>query len=329
MQAAKRRGRPRKSYPRLEGETEKQFIVRIARLRKEPIPFFSDDSNSDTGPHTDASDHRPKRRRYTRRGASRSRDPSTDVGASSDGRHSQRHKIRARLGLRDWRDVLGAAAVAGFPQQALDRAARRCADLFGQSLELRTLHEGAAEPSQLVCYEPGMPAAADSDPESNSEADEARAQAQRHVRSASVTSTEARGRSRSSSRVPSHRSSRSRSQSSATVGQHFCSFRDCPRNLEGFARRHNLLRHLKGIHKMEDGALLMDVDSEDEMAGAIHVDGFLKPIKTRQGWRGVGVRVASSPKKRVRRGRRRRRFDSDDEPDDPGYSNSGMDYDSH
>ena len=326
-QVAKKRGRPKKSYPRLEGETEKQYIIRIARLQKKPIPFPSDDSNSDTGPHTDALESKPKRRRYTRRGPSRSREPSTDVGGSSDGRHSQRNKSRARLELRDWRDVLGAAAVAGFPQQTLDRAARRCADLFEQSLELRTLHEGAEEPDQLVRYEPGMPSAAKSDPESDSRDDEARAQAQRHVRSASVTSTEARGRSRSSSRAPSRGSSQNRSQSSATIGQYFCSFRDCPRNLEGFARRPNLLRHLKGVHKMEGDTLLMDVDSEDEMTGAIHVDGFLKPIKIRQGWRGVDARAASSPKKKVRRGRKRTKPDSDDEPGGPGYSDdSGMDY---
>lgn len=323
-QPVKKLGRPRKSYPRHEGETEKQFIIRIARLRKEPIPFFSDDSHSDTGPHTDASEGKSKRRRYTRRRPPRLREPSTDVGANSDGKHSQRQKSRARLGLRDWRDVLGAAAVAGFPQQVLDRAARRCADLFGQSLELRTLHEGAAELDRLVRYEPGMPAAAGSDLESDGGDEEARAQAQRHVRSASVTSTEARGRSRSSSRAPSRGRERSRSRSSATIGQFFCSVRDCPRNLEGFARRANLLRHLKTVHRIEGDALLMDVDSEDEMAGAVHVDGFLKPIKTRPGWRGVNARAASSPRKRVRRGRKRIKSDSDSEPSDPGYSDDSL-----
>lgn len=329
-QAVKRRGRPKKTYPRLEDETEKQYMIRIARLQKKPIPIFSDDSHSDTGPHTDVSESKPKRRRYKRRRPSRSREPSTDIYASSDGTKSQRQKNRARLGLRDWRDVLGAAAVAGFSQPALDRAARRCANLFGQSLELRTLHEGAAKPDQLVRYEPGMPAAASSDLESDGADEEAQARAQRHVRSASVASTEARGRSRSSSRAPSRERSRSRSQSSAAVGQHYCSFRDCPRNLEGFPRRFNLLRHFKKIHDMEGDALPIDVDSEDEMAGAIHVDGFLKPIKTRPGWRGADVHAASSPMRRVRRGMKRTKSDSDDEPGGLGYSDdSGMDYESH
>ncbi|TGJ88184.1 hypothetical protein E0Z10_g599 [Xylaria hypoxylon] len=38
----KRLGRPRKNYPRLRHETDKEYITRIARLQKKPIPSFSD-----------------------------------------------------------------------------------------------------------------------------------------------------------------------------------------------------------------------------------------------------------------------------------------------
>lgn len=41
----------------------------------------------------------------------------------------------------DWRDVLGAAALSGFDGDVAARAAQRCADLFGQSMEFRTLEE--------------------------------------------------------------------------------------------------------------------------------------------------------------------------------------------
>jgi hypothetical protein len=37
----RRRGRPRKKYPRYEGETEEAYLVRIARLQKKPLPRFA------------------------------------------------------------------------------------------------------------------------------------------------------------------------------------------------------------------------------------------------------------------------------------------------
>ncbi|KAI0514999.1 hypothetical protein F5B22DRAFT_212159 [Xylaria bambusicola] len=39
-QPTKKRGRPRKNYPRLRDETDKEYFTRIARLRKKPIPSF-------------------------------------------------------------------------------------------------------------------------------------------------------------------------------------------------------------------------------------------------------------------------------------------------
>ncbi|KAI0816190.1 hypothetical protein GGR55DRAFT_223699 [Xylaria sp. FL0064] len=38
----KKLGRPRKHYPRLRDETDREHITRIARLQKKPIPFFDD-----------------------------------------------------------------------------------------------------------------------------------------------------------------------------------------------------------------------------------------------------------------------------------------------
>ncbi|KAL2757061.1 hypothetical protein ACRALDRAFT_1093052 [Sodiomyces alcalophilus JCM 7366] len=50
-----------------------------------------------------------------------------------------------RWALLDWRDVLGAAALSGFDGDVAARAAQRCADLFGQSMEFRTLEEKATK----------------------------------------------------------------------------------------------------------------------------------------------------------------------------------------
>ncbi|KAJ3567388.1 hypothetical protein NPX13_g6784 [Xylaria arbuscula] len=45
QQPTRKRGRPRKNYPRLRGETDNDYHTRIARLRKKPIPAHS---NHDT-----------------------------------------------------------------------------------------------------------------------------------------------------------------------------------------------------------------------------------------------------------------------------------------
>ncbi|OTA57543.1 hypothetical protein K449DRAFT_437411 [Hypoxylon sp. EC38] len=329
----KRRGRPKKTYPRLDGETDREFAIRIARLRKEPIPVFLDDLDPEPEPQSNQSDAdevgsesansgdgeettgprrgRPKRRKRTISRANRSPSQASSTSANSKRRRPGPGPSKTRVGLRDWRDVLGAAALAGFPAAALDRAARRCADLFGQSMALQTLIEGPTAPgrkvplSKTTTYVPGMP----QPPLLEEDADEDEQQNRGSVRTTSIApgatseaeaeSLQRRARSRSVSRPR----VRSRSRSvSAAPGSYLCSFRDCPRAAdgEGFARRANLLRHLKLVHGWtasesggDDattpttvGGLPMDeVDSEDEMYGAVHVDGFLKTIKMRRGWR--------------------------------------------
>ncbi|EKV04293.1 RNA polymerase I specific transcription initiation factor, RRN9 [Penicillium digitatum] len=52
------------------------------------------------------------------------------------------HHTKGRLKLRDWSEVLGLASMMGFPTPAVMRASKRCADLFGEDMEFRTLPEG-------------------------------------------------------------------------------------------------------------------------------------------------------------------------------------------
>lgn len=75
---------------------------------------------------------RARRSRSIRRSRSRTRDP----------------KAVARLGLRDWSDVLGIASMIDCPQSAVMRAAKRCADLFGEDMIFRTLEEGRVQQVQ-------------------------------------------------------------------------------------------------------------------------------------------------------------------------------------
>ncbi|KAL8905917.1 MAG: hypothetical protein Q9171_006481 [Xanthocarpia ochracea] len=51
-------------------------------------------------------------------------------------------KRKARLGLRDWSDVLGVASLSGFPPEVVAKAAGRCSNLFDEGVLFRTLYEG-------------------------------------------------------------------------------------------------------------------------------------------------------------------------------------------
>ncbi|CAJ2499874.1 Uu.00g027270.m01.CDS01 [Anthostomella pinea] len=372
----KRQGRPKKYYPKLEGETDREYTIRVARLRKEPVPFFADtepqagaesspapvsapDSGVEPGredsPGEDsASAPKPQKTRRNAKKVQSVEDPDREEAAPANP-----NPVKPRLGLRDWTDVLGAAALAGFSPGALDRAARRCADIFQQIMVLQTLVEEAPPPShhsqnhhhapqaqRITRYEPGMASVPllgreDEDDEEEEEVRYARnalRRSQSRSRALSAeppkSEDESRGRGRSVSG-----SSRSRS-ASITNTSYFCAFRDCPRAVDAFARKTNLVRHMKLVHGYEEGTSIQgdmgdmgmmgmmgmgldEVDSEDEMYGAVHVDGFLRPIRVRQGWRAGDV--AEEPRSRRRRaGRGRVRRGSGSSDLDTGREGSGF-----
>lgn len=75
------------------------------------------------------------------------------------GRRSTSRGSRKRmLGPRDWSEVLGIAALAGWDRDIVDRAARRCAALFGESMALRIMPETSFGNSrdEVVEYVPQM-----------------------------------------------------------------------------------------------------------------------------------------------------------------------------
>ncbi|KAK5630548.1 hypothetical protein RRF57_006263 [Xylaria bambusicola] len=308
--AKKQRGRPKKVYPRLDGETDREYAVRIARLRKERLPKLADDGVSDSTPapnsaaeHTDNNEEtKSKTRKFRQR---RGSEALSDVTSTSRTSTSSRRPPRlARVRLRDWRDILGAAALAGFPVQALDRAARRCADLFGQGFTLHTLQEGPLDQAQLhstMRYEPGM-ATPHILEDSEDEDDEKVHPGPRTRTSRALSAAASEGSRRGRSRSVGPRSM-SRSRSASAGGAFFCIFSNCPRSVNPFIRRLNLIRHLRLVHMYDGNELPEAVDSQDEMHGAVHTDGFLKPIRIRPGWRGEDtVKGKRRPQTKVRGG---------------------------
>ncbi|KAH6692655.1 hypothetical protein F5X68DRAFT_259269 [Plectosphaerella plurivora] len=307
-----------------------------------------------------------------------------------------------RWALRDWREVLGAASLSGFDGEAVARAAQRCADLFGEKMDLMTMEEGKHGHKATLCQPGNQQAAMPADGDSSDEerhVEEARrrkrlrAMLERRLREKRAMlvagspppgpvsddegfKTADEALSRSHSRDPSQSPVKGRAstidpdipdinrveaaenglfycpiphckrhekgfplkrglrehfklthdQPTAEKGVFYCPFVRCQYHTRSFKTRKNLKAHVKNMHRGEltvpDEADpdAMDVDekvpeaatpvstrkgkqkedvlamrlaaigSEDEMEGGVHVDGFLKPIKIRQGWLSRGGR---------------------------------------
>jgi hypothetical protein len=241
-----KRGRPKKRHTRLEGESDRAYAVRIARLQKRPIPIFSDYPVSGAGQEPavaeeDVTATNPSNKRE------RIRSPGGSPIRSQNRKADTAYPWKKSYALRGWRDVLRAASLAGLPAPAIDRAARRCADLFGQSTVLHTLPEGPRTQISTTVYEPGMamPPLFPSD-EGEPQPTQMRPQP--------PSEEEGRGRSRSNI-------SRSRSRSASAGGIYHCEWPACPRATEGFSRKANLVRHLKLVHGFEGDDLPIEVDS--------------------------------------------------------------------
>ncbi|CAK7564997.1 MAG: hypothetical protein SEPTF4163_002903 [Sporothrix epigloea] len=201
------RGRPHKQRERLPGETEKQFLIRIARQAHRRIPESADDEDNkvlweDEGPITGEEKREGEKGKippvvtyipppippFLQRRVSFANDvqslpnwiknaPGPESDTDDDGddaegggetmekreshmprkdtnpkansgksKTSSGERTMASRKLRNWTDILGAAALSGgFSPNVLSRTAQRCADLFGQSTALCTLY-GVPEP---------------------------------------------------------------------------------------------------------------------------------------------------------------------------------------
>ena len=71
-----------------------------------------------------------------------SRPPAKRARRSSSPRSKARRarRQRDRMGLRDWSDVLGIAAMQGWDRTVIDAAAERCSALFGEGMDFRVVN---------------------------------------------------------------------------------------------------------------------------------------------------------------------------------------------
>ncbi|KAJ4327452.1 hypothetical protein N0V84_002105 [Fusarium piperis] len=286
-----RRGRPRKIHVPREGETHEEMLLRVARESHRKMPTTPKDKDKDTAfeEWMRKGDEAIQRERSLSLKRGTLEGPGSDVASSASGTYMDRK--RARWGLRDWSDVLGAAALAGFSSETIARTARRCADLFEEGMVIRTLNEvpvsqGIGISGVEYRPEPIRLSYSDEDEDADDESDGAADLVQRRV--ASRQASLARS-SRSPDSLGSRRSTRSpappkspRSRSGSAGGLVFCPVASCDRAAQGFTRKANLRRHIELVHQGQTE----EVDSDEEVTGGVHVDGFLRPIVPGRGWRG-------------------------------------------
>lgn len=302
------RGRKARSKPR-EGETEREFLIRRAKEQKKRLPVFTDEDggNTNTDFETAKDDNKsPARRQGRRRRASR----------TSEGDSYWAQKRLDRLNLRDWSDVMGAAALAGFAPRVLERATQRCADLFGEGMDMHTIAEATVSSGGTgINTKRYVPGGEISSSESDAD-DEAGDLDLRQARSISRKSSAAPSRTVSRAASPKlstenehgrdsprKRQKRSASRGSA-VGSHYCPHVDCERAYRGFDRLFNLKRHLKLVHDGEGPSELniKGVETKD-LLGGVHRDGFLEPIQVQKGWRAEDVKKRAKKQTAIKRRR--------------------------
>ncbi|PYH92327.1 hypothetical protein BO71DRAFT_442513 [Aspergillus ellipticus CBS 707.79] len=232
------------------------------RTRRSSLGSGSSGSRSPSA-HTQSdptSSQADSRERSRSQSSSRSRSRST----GSDGRRSG---SRARLGLRDWSEVLGVASMIGWPPAVVMRTAKRCANMFGEDMAFQVFKEGKV---QRDAPEEGGPvweyAESESESESSHEPEFCPESRTRSPPPSQPPSRQSQSRRTSSRRGTSTRRGGSTSRANSTApkdgddssrlkgkGEHrkngiVCPIPTCSRHSKGFSRIWNLNLHMKRMH---------------------------------------------------------------------------------
>lgn len=230
-------GRKMLSMPH-EGESERDFLRRRALEQKKKRPIFSDDETTTAG--GGAKSPRKSRSRRTR--------------PRSDNSVYWLQKRVDRLDLRGWSDVMGAAALAGFDARVIERATQRCANLFGQGMDMHTIKEDARMetkrylPGKVVLSSGSEDEDEDEEPDHQNRSTSRRSSLapSRPVSRASSDDDERQDKNRGFA-SPRKRQRRSSSRGSA-LDAYYCHHAGCERAIQSFDRPANLRRHLNLVH---------------------------------------------------------------------------------
>lgn len=230
-------GRKMVTLPR-EGESERDFLRRRAIEQKKKRPVFSDEETTTAG--EGARSPRKSRKKRTR--------PRSDNGVF------WLQKRVNRLDLRGWSDVMGAAALAGFDARVIERATQRCANLFGQGMDMHTINEDARMETKRYLPDQIVLSSGSEDEDEGRQTDDQHHSTSRHSslapsRPISLASSdgEEHDDERRGFSSPRKRQRRGSSRGSA-LDAYYCHHEGCERAIRSFDRPANLRRHLKLIH---------------------------------------------------------------------------------
>lgn len=163
-------------------------------------------------------------------------------------------KRKVRCGLRDWSDVLGVAPMTGWDPKIVQNAAFRCSKLFGEGIVMRKLNEHGDDSNEI----PILPDTPYPDSENSND--------------------ELTRKNRRSSSASAHVSHFRRFENDGAGWKLYCPITVCSRSTRGFSNNYALKRHLKHVHQGHAK------QSDEEMIGGVHIDGFLQPIPAAEAW---------------------------------------------
>lgn len=215
--------------------------------------------------------------------------------AKKEAEEADHREWMMRYANRDWSEVLGMAAIIGFPPKVIQRTAQRLTGLLGEGIDLRVFQRlPDREASTLLTYRPEKIPSDDglfgsTEEEEDVEEDEYEVED-------SFNSTTSPKRSMSS--IPhisksktnqdsdnSLSSSSDYSSSESELEGHTCPIEDCDRQMPGqeISTQKALRAHLRKRHDWSEYDIeefYEETSDEDEMMGGILRDGFLKKIKS-------------------------------------------------
>ncbi|KAL1612703.1 hypothetical protein SLS60_000932 [Paraconiothyrium brasiliense] len=193
---------------------------------------------------------------------------------------SSNPEVHRSVGLIDWSEMLGLAAIAGFDEHVVAKTAQRCASLFGEGMNFRTFDENLATQPILnpVEYTPCMIPAFH---EMQSVPD---------VVHESVISE---GDRRPLVKRPYFDS-----------GSLRCPHIDCPGSLKEFSGSSRLTEHVRRKHGYDPRT--NDSDTEERTFGGVHIDGYLQPVWAKPGWLGHGRAKSEAADNETQAPRRKR-----------------------
>ena len=184
----------------------------------------------------------------------RRRASTTEDLQSSDTTPSKRRNRnkRKRLGLRDWSDVLGMAALTGWDTEVVQRASEKCATIFQENMLFRTFHEGEANSSSYFTDR----LATGEEPPDDNEADLSLSEG--NIIDFPDSDTD---------RVATKFESRC------------CPHPKCPRYNNPYPTKKGLRRHLREKHQVADAQGIKQEDEESFATETEYKEGILCPIR--------------------------------------------------